>query len=139
MVLDPLHFLAALERKPGSLDHAPVFRDWALPACFVEFRARLERRHGTAGGARHYARVLQLLAEHPLARLSRAVETCIGEQLDTADAVIRRTTALAAQRPGPPPPAGSPPAIQVDVPLPDLGRFDRLLGGDDSPVGVMGV
>jgi transposase len=27
MILDPLHYLAMLERKPGALDHAPVFRD----------------------------------------------------------------------------------------------------------------
>src|SRR5208337_1689644 len=33
MVLDPLHYLATLSRKPGALDHAPVYRDWELPAC----------------------------------------------------------------------------------------------------------
>ena len=64
-----------------------------------------------AAGARQYARVLQLLAEHPLTRLSTAIETCVREQLDTAEAVIRRTRALAAieaaKRPGPPTPAES--------------------------------
>ena len=29
LVLDPVHYLATLGRKPGALDHAPVFRDWA--------------------------------------------------------------------------------------------------------------
>ncbi len=64
------------------------------------------------------------------------------EQLDTAEAVIRRTRALAAieaaKRPGPPTPAGLSISTQVDVPLPDLSRFDQLLGGppDDSPVSV---
>ena len=76
--------------QPGSLDHAPVFRDWALPTCFADFRARLERQHGPPAGARQYARVLQLLTEHPLTRLSTAIEACVGEQLDTADAVIVR-------------------------------------------------
>ena len=56
MILDPLHFLAALDRKPGSLDHTPVFRDWGLPACFADFRGRLERQHGPSAGARQYAR-----------------------------------------------------------------------------------
>ena len=42
MILDPLHYLATLGRKPGALDHAPVFRDWKLPACFADFRAELE-------------------------------------------------------------------------------------------------
>ena len=43
MILDPIHYLATLGRKPGALDHAPVFRDWKLPACFAGFRAELER------------------------------------------------------------------------------------------------
>ena len=49
MVLDPLHYLATLGRKPGALDHAPVFRDWELPACFAAFRAALEQHHGASG------------------------------------------------------------------------------------------
>ena len=40
LVLDPVHYLATLGRKPGALDHAPVFRDWALPACFTDFLRR---------------------------------------------------------------------------------------------------
>lgn len=141
MILDPLHFLAALDRKPGSLDHAPVFRDWDLPACFAEFRGRLERQHGPSAGVRQYARVLQLLTEHPMTRLGAAIEACVRERLDTADAVIRRTRALAsieaAGRSGPPPPSAPTTSTQVEVPLPDLSRFDRLLGGvDDSPAGV---
>jgi transposase len=141
MILDPLHFLATLDRKPGSLDHAPVFRDWRLPACFADFRARLERRHGPSAGARQYARVLQLLTEHPLTRLSTAIETRVSEQLDTADAVIRRTRALAsidaAKHPKSPTPSESFTTTRVDVPPPDLGRFDQLLGhAADSPVSV---
>ena len=141
LILDPLHFLATLGRKPGALDHAPVFRDWSLPACFADFRARLERQHGPSAGARQYARVLQLLTEHPLTRLGMAIETCVREQLDTAEAVIRRAKALAAieaaKRPGLPPPSVPTSSAQVDVPLPDLSRFNLLLGGDDdSPIGV---
>jgi hypothetical protein len=141
LILDPLHFLATLDRKPGALDHAPVFRDWSLPACFADFRARLERQHGPGAGARQYARVLQLLTEHPLTRLSTAIETCMREQLDTADAVIRRTRAVAAieaaKRSGPQAVVESSPSTQVDVPLPDLSRFNQLLGsGDDSPISV---
>jgi len=142
MILNPLHYLATLGRKPGSLDHAPVFRDWKLPACFAELRARLERQHGTGAGSRQYVRVLQLLAEHPLTRLGHAIETCLSEQLETAEAVIRRTKALAAievaKRPGSPPPLESLTPTQIDVPLPDLSRFNQLLGGpgDDSPISV---
>jgi hypothetical protein len=57
-VLDPLHYLAALGRRPAALDHAPVLRDWRLPASFAQLRQALEGRHGPAAGARHYVRVL---------------------------------------------------------------------------------
>ena len=96
MVLDPLHYLATLGRKPGALDHAPVFRDWELPACFADFRAALEEQHGAMAGARRFVRVLQLLGEHPLTRVRQAIEACISEHLTSAEAVIQRTRSLAA-------------------------------------------
>src|SRR5829696_8200141 len=75
-ILDPLHYLATLGRKPAALDHAPVLRDWKLPASFLQLRETLEGRHGATAGARQYIRVLQLLAEHPLVRVQQAVEAC---------------------------------------------------------------
>lgn len=69
VVLDPIHYLATLGRKPGALDHTPVYRDWKLPACFASFRAELELHHGSEVGARRFVRVLQLLGEHPLDRV----------------------------------------------------------------------
>lgn len=135
MVLDPLHYLATLDRKPGALDHAPVFRDWELPACFAAFRAALEREHGATAGGRRYARVLQLLVEHPLARVRDAIESCTRSDQVGADAVIRRVLVLAAiATPSvaakPPPDTAGPP--RVHVPRPDLGRFDQLLGEHEA-------
>ncbi len=68
-VLDPLHYLAALRRRPAALDHAPVLRDWQLPESFTRLRQRLEERHGRVAGGRHFVRVLLLLAEHPHERV----------------------------------------------------------------------
>src|SRR5215831_14945819 len=85
MVLDPLHYLAALGRKPGALDHAPVFRDWELPACFAELRAALEESHGQQGGSRRFVRVLQLMNDHPMTRVGQAVEACLREHLASAE------------------------------------------------------
>jgi hypothetical protein len=132
MVLDPLHYVAELARKPGALDCAPVFRDWELPACFARFRAELEGLHGMPAGSRRFARVLQLLSEHPLARVRQAVEDCSREQLLSAEAVIQRTRFLGAiagaTGGGVPPSLEATAAAQVHVPLPDLSRFDDLLG-----------
>ena len=142
MILDPVHYLATLGRKPGALDHAPVFRDWTLPACFADFYATLQGHHGAAGGSRRFVRVLQLLGEHPLARVQQAVEECRRAHLDSAEAVIQRTRTLAASaaamRGGATPPPESSLVPHVEVPLPDLSRFDQLLSGPgaESPVSV---
>jgi transposase len=134
LVLDPLHYLATLGRKPGALDHAPVYRDWKLPACFTEFRAELEEHHGAVAGARRFVRVLQLLADHSLDHVRRAVEACRREHLISAEAVIQRAGTLAAsesqthrQQPWTTELTIMP---QIHVPLPDLSCFNHLL---DSP------
>ena len=135
MVLDPLHYLATLDRKPGALDHAPVFRDWELPACFAAFRAALEREHGATAGGRRYARVLQLLVEHPLARVREAIDFCTQSDQVSAESVARRVQVLAAiatpAAVAEPFPGAAAPS-QIHVPLPDLSRFDQLLGGHET-------
>jgi len=135
-VLDPIHFLATLEHKPGALDHTPVYRDWKLPACFAAFRAALEAHHGAEPGARRFVRVLQLLSEHPLDRVQRAVEACQRDHLTSAEAVIERTRSFAAAeraRPDTPMVPGTIAAPWVDVPLPDLNRFNQLLNSAAVP------
>jgi transposase len=141
MILEPVHYLATLERKPGALDHSPVFRDWSLPACFAAFRTALEGLHGAMAGARRYVRVLQLLGEHPLARVRKAVEECIYKYVIDADIVIQRTRSLAAieamtrgAAPLDPVPSDtlSDTPAGIQVPLPDLSRFDQLLIGPAS-------
>jgi transposase len=131
MILDPVHYLATLGRKPGALDHAPVFRDWVLPAGFAAFRTALEGLHGAMAGARRFVRVLQLLGEHPLTRVSQAVEECKRDHLISAEAVVQRTRSLATleapTRTAAPVVLASPGAAGVQVPLPDLGRYDQFL------------
>ena len=72
-----------------------MFRDLALPACFTDFRAALEKLHGAMAGARRYVRVLQLLGEHPLTRVRKAIDACTSEHLTSAEAVIQRTRSFA--------------------------------------------
>ena len=80
-------------------------------------------------------RVLQLLGEHPQERVRQAVEACRIEQLISAEAAIQRTHTLAAiearLRGSSPSDLEQSAAPQVHVPLPDLSRFNLLMG--DSP------
>jgi len=137
-VLDPVHYLVTLERKPAALDHAPVYRDWQLPADFAELRRALEQRLGPRAGGRHFVRVLQLLARHPVARVAQAIALCRGRAAPDAAAVAAQAERLARAEEAAGSDTGmsltdnslSPDAVAlaaVRVPAPDLAQFDRLL------------
>jgi hypothetical protein len=124
-VLDPLHFLVALERKPAALDHAPVYRDWQLPAAFAELRRDLEGRLGSRVGVQHFIRVLQLFGRHSVERVERAIEACRARGCPDAAAIAAAAERSACDIPmSLDRPSTAP---NVEVPLPDLSQFDRLL------------
>lgn len=130
-VLDPRHFLVVLERKPAALDHAPVYRDWQLPPAFTQLRADLERRLGSRTGIRHFIRVLQLLAHHPLERVERAIQLVRVRGDPDAARITAAVGRLARQSQSLPGGTGSlPPSA-----LPDLSRFDQLLSTCLKPEG----
>jgi transposase len=135
-VLDPIHYLATLERRPAALDHAPLYRDWEPTVALAGLRRELEAKYGLPGGTRQFIRVLQLLGEHPQSRIERAIEGCRAGHAVSAEAIVQRTRALAAAE------AGRTSSVdssyetttipRVSVPPPDLSRFNRLLGGEAS-------
>jgi transposase len=127
-VLDPLHYLAALERRPAALDHAPVLRDWQLPESFARLRQAFEMRHGPTAGARHYIRVLQLMPEHSLERVQAAVETCLRRDEVHAERIGAEARRLQGGADATP----MTPLCQFQVPPPDLGCFDQLLSQGGS-------
>jgi transposase len=132
-VLDPLHYLATLSRRPAALDHAPVLRDWRLPEPFAHLRQRLEERHGRTAGGRHFLRVLQLLGEHGQEQVQAAVEACLRRDethAERVEAEVRRLVDVAGAVP-------VTPLSQFQVPRPELGRFDQLLSqrGGEAPDG----
>lgn len=143
-ILEPLHYLAALGRRPATLDHAPVLKNWALPTSFSHLRQALEQRHGGRAGVRHFIRVLQLLAEHPLERVQQAVDKGLRHDPVQVERIIALVTRLAeatgtGAMPGEavtsPCHSSVTPLCQYQVPRPDLGRFDQLLpstGEDDD-------
>lgn len=135
-VLDPIHYLVTLGRRPAALDHAPVYRDWKLPAVFGQLRQQLEARHGSTRGARQFIRVLQLLVEHPVGRVQQAIEQT--HDVVDVDRILQRVQRLAQrgadheatdlnrfnhQRD----------VIDPQVPVPDLNQFNQLLTSRSQP------
>jgi transposase len=151
-ILDPRHFLTTLERKPGCLDHANVYRHWQLPAIFAWLRHRLEEEHGVRAGTRQFVRLLLLLERHPEERVASAIEECCFGDHVRVEAILERAQHLALRHVRETSsdmdmsPAtdvsdiemshrGSalPPALScLQVPMPDLRRFNALLSGDET-------
>jgi transposase len=127
-ILDPLHYLAVLGRKPAALDHANVYKHWHL-------RADLEQRRGLAAGARQYIRVLQLLAEHPLTRVERAIVMSLHSNAGYDVEAIIKHCRRAVDRAEPSATAELENAqaivTAVQVPLPNLRQFDQLLSREE--------
>ena len=129
-ILEPLHYLASLGRRPAALDHANVFRDWQLPPLFGQVRKSLEHWLGPQPGTRQYIRILQLLAEHPVERVVRAIELSRRDRGYDVDAVLRyarrfaeRSDICMSQQP-----LDSVAALPADqVIMPNLRQFDQLL------------
>ncbi len=138
-ILDPLHYLATLGRRPAALDHSRVYRDWRLPAEFSELRQSLEQRHGPLASGRQYIRVLQLLAQHPVERVQRAIQQCRSPEAITADRIIQHVFRSAERDAGREASLDgvdrTDPVMNVQVRVPDLRHFDQLLSQGEQAYG----
>jgi transposase len=136
-VLEPTHFLAAIERKPAYLDHTKLFKELKLPAAFGQLREQLEKELGPRTGTRHYIRVLQLLGRHSAQKVAAAIEANLHRQGLRAEFIEQKLNAASGNDALPEPSCPSPTfhasevmpikLPTVIVPLPDLRRFDQLL------------
>ena len=125
---NPLHYLALLERKPGSLDFARPLEDWQLPECFGVLRRRLEGDRQSEG-RREFIRVLRLLETLELAELAHTIERALAIGAWTVDAIR-----LLAQQGREQPAqwfslAGRPHLQGREIPPPHLDRYASLLSG----------
>lgn len=131
-VMNPMHFLETLERKPAYLEKTRLFAELKLPAAFAELRRQLEGQWGEREGKRQYIQTLQLLGTYGQERLTVAVQASLGvRQLRAGVIRVRLEVEVAASGE-----SGEPGAVNhrvsVEVPPPDLGRFNQLLSGPQS-------
>ena len=122
--LEPVHYLALLERKPGAFDHALPLDQWELPACFAVLRRRLEGEQ-QGEGVREYIRVLRLLEKHELKTLTQAVERALEHGALTRDAVAQFL--YVRELPQNFDLTGHPHLQGVQVQAPDLSQYTQLI------------
>ncbi len=120
-ILEPTHFLSVLERKPAYLDQTRLFKELKLPAVFGELRDRLTKELGQRTGTRHYIRVMQLLGRHNAQQVADAIGVCLHRQVLRAELIVEKLQAAPAAA------QDHPVVHRVNVPPPDLRRFDQLL------------
>jgi transposase len=87
-VLEPLHYLKLLERKPGSLDNARPFKQHQWGEELSSMRKELEYRQPGGAGTKQFIEILQLALAHPMEALQRAVGACVNRRAYSVAAVI---------------------------------------------------
>ena len=130
--LQPLHYLALLERKPGALDYGRPFADWDLPECFAVLRARLEHEFG-GEGTREYIRVLKLLADHSLTEVGHAIERALRCNALIRDAIAQFLIPQEDWRQGTFRLDGREHLRQVQVAQTEVAAYTALVGGGGAP------
>lgn len=86
-IFEPMHYLALLERKPGSLDHARPLEEWHLPDCFNTYRRCLETHRDN--GTKEYIQILLLLNKYSATQISRAITKALNYRIYCYDAILQ--------------------------------------------------
>jgi transposase len=74
-VIDPLHYLALLEQRPGAFEHAKPIRRWreSWPLVYERLLAHLREKWPHGQGVREFIRILKLHSNHPADLIAQAV------------------------------------------------------------------
>lgn len=78
-VIDPLHYLALLEQRPGAFEHAKTIRYWQRhwPKDFDRLLAELRLRWPEGRSVREFIAILKLHQDHPPDLVQQAVRSAI--------------------------------------------------------------
>lgn len=139
LVLNPLHFLPSLRRKPHLLDHAEAFHRWTLPLIYERFRRELEQR-SPEEGLRQYVEIVSQLQTFSYRKLTAALRRAAAAQSFSPEAV-RFYLRLGEH-------AGDAPVLDtrgrwglpvVALERPDLSRYESLVMREEQGHGIESV
>lgn len=125
-ILNPLHYLALLERKPGALRNGLPFREWDLPEAIEAVWEQIRRY---PDWDRQMARILSAIPAYGLEAVCVACETALETGTVSQSVILnhlaRLTEEPAAEAVQPPPRL----VLRLE-PKADCFIYDRLLGGE---------
>jgi transposase len=121
-ILDALHYVPLLSRKPGLLNHGKPFVEWKLPDVFERFRRVLSRELDR--GDREYIRILLLHEQHGTGEIAKALEHA--EKLGCYNADVIELL-LSSHDEAELPSRIHYPGMEVAVSPVDLSRYNKLM------------
>src|SRR6266550_2055440 len=132
-VLEPVHYLALLEQRPGAFDYAKPMRQWRKdwPESYHRMLAILRQKWPQAGrGVQEFIRVLRLHEEYPAYLVQQAVEQALSYGCPHLDGVLHCLHALTcSDNPATSQALAEHPHLQAIGTQPlDLRRYEQLLG-----------
>lgn len=134
-ILDPLHFLSLLQRKPRAFTQSKAIRQWRQqwPEAFERYWSVLRQKLPEGEWTTTFIQILKLCERYPEETLAAALDEALRHHCYTYDAVRELLRRLS--EPASPPRLTlqeRPDLRQVVVQMPELAQFDRLLpaGGE---------
>jgi len=135
-VIDPLHYLPLLEKRPGAFQHAKPIRRWRQkwPKAYERLLKELQSRWPDGRGIKEFVGILKLHLDHPQEEVEEAVEMALNYGCCHLDGVKLCLNQLKMERKEIPPVEldSHPQLVGVgDHPV-DLGKYDLLLEGEEE-------
>ena len=130
-ILDPLHYLDLLKRRPGAFEHAVPIRRWRQewPPAYETLLAQLRERWPEGRGVREFLDILALHRDYPARKVEAAIREALALGAAHLDGV--RLCLLQQERPRTLPPAldliAHPRLRDIGEQAVDLAQYDRLL------------
>jgi transposase len=96
-ILDPLHYLALLEQRPGAFEHAVPIRRWRQrwPKVYDELLEDLRQKRPAGHGVREFIAILKLHQQYPATLVEQAVRQALelgAGHLDGVQLCLRQLT-----------------------------------------------
>lgn len=118
------HYLDELERKPRAIQHARPVRRAKIPPSYHEFHSKTLAKYGHG---KEFIKLLKLHREFTIEVVEKAVESCVKQQLYTADNVKHYLYLLTHPEAIKPAPIKYEMDQPITVKPPSLNQYDQLL------------